>query len=502
MALTKSEQLAWEKNKQYWINRLELQDEINEKDIKKIEKELKKIYLKTSKEINKELAYYYDKQQYLSKSEEYQYNQTLKAIEKVLDEMFKTEEELLNNHLEDKYKEVYDNTSKELGLDTTFHTINNENVKEAVKTNWSGLSFSERIWGVGRARDILASAIKEELTKGLIRGDSLQDISNILVDKMNNSFKNAMRLIRTESCYILTKATLDSFKESDLVIEYEFSAFIDKKTSPQCRKMDGKIIKIENAVVGKNLPPLHPNCRSCILPVLSWEKNNKKDSIKNNKNVNNKVLKESKIEYTSYSTQKELIDSEITKKGIEFVNSLSTNEFDALVYYTGSGYSSINEQLRHEEKDYKEDKQIELISKALKKYKSPENIIVHRGGSKRAIKDLFSSKEELNELFERCKTNEITQDELNKKLVGNIIFDKGFVSTSAYEGGKFNRDIEFHINIPKGSNYGAYINELSEYKDTEFEYLLDSSLGMKISKVRIGRNGKLNLYLDIIGYVN
>ena len=281
MALTKSEQLAWEKNKQYWINRLELQDEINEKDIKKIEKELKKIYLKTSKEINKELAYYYDKQQYLSPSEEYQYNQTLKAIEKVLDEMFKIEEELLNNHLEDKYKEVYENTSKELGLDTSFHTINNENVKEAVKTNWSGLSFSERIWGAGRARDILASTIKEELTKGLIRGDSLQDISNILIDKMNNSFKNAMRLIRTESCYILTKATLDSFKESDLVTEYEFSAFIDKKTSPQCRKMDGKIIKIENAVVGKNLPPLHPNCRSCILPVLSWEKNNKKDSILN-----------------------------------------------------------------------------------------------------------------------------------------------------------------------------------------------------------------------------
>ena len=43
MALTKSEQLAWHKNKEYWVNRLILQDEIDEKDIKKIEKELMRL---------------------------------------------------------------------------------------------------------------------------------------------------------------------------------------------------------------------------------------------------------------------------------------------------------------------------------------------------------------------------------------------------------------------------------------------------------------------------
>lgn len=502
MALTKSEQLAWHKNKEYWVNRLILQDETNEKDIKKIEKELKKVYNQVSKEINKELAYYYSQQQYLSPSEEYQYKQTLKAIEQVLDEIFKKEEELLNNHLEEKYKEVYNDTSMELGLDTTFHTISNENIKEAVKTNWSGLTFSERIWGVGKARDILVSAMKEEITKGLIRGDSLQDISNRLVDKMNNSFKNTMRLIRTESCHILTQATLDSFKESNLVKEYEFSAFIDKKTSPQCREMDGKIIKVEEAIAGVNLPPLHPNCRSCILPVLSWEKDNEKDSIKNNENVNNKISKKksNKETYTSYSSRKKLSNSDITKEGINFVKSLTKKEYEALEYYTGIGYRSINNQLRYGTDEYVNNF-IELISKALKKYNSPQNLIVHRGASKKTIKGLFSSDKELNEMFEKLMENKISQNELNKRFVGNVIIDKGFVSTSAYEGGKFNRDLEYHINIPKGSNYGAYINELSKYKDTEFEYLLDFNLAMKISKVKY-KNNKLNLYLDIIGYAD
>ena len=498
MTLTKSQQQAWDKNKDYWLRRILLQDEINEKDLKKIEKELKKVYKDTSREINKELSYYYNKQQYLSPSEEYQYKQTLKAIEKNLDDMFREEERILNNHLEDKYKEVYSDTSKELGLDTTFHTINNDNVKEAVKTNWSGLTFSERIWGSGKARDILASAIKEELTKGLIRGDSLQDISNRLIDKLNNSFKNAMRLIRTESCNILSKATLDSFKKSDLVSEYEFSAFLDSKTSPQCREMDGKIIKLEKAITGVNLPPLHPNCRSCILPVLGWKKD--KGSIKNPKSDNNKILNK-KPKYISYKNEDDLLKSRTTKKGKDFIKSLGNREYSALEYYTGDGYMSINEQLR-KGIDFDEEDTIKLISDSLKKYKSADNIIVHRGASKKAVKDLFDSNLELDRAFRKYRNDDnISQDELNKKFVGNVIVDKGFMSTTAYEGAEFKKDVTLHINIPKDSNYGGYINELSKYKNREYEYLLDSNLALEIKEAKI-ENNKLNLYVDILGYAD
>jgi SPP1 gp7 family putative phage head morphogenesis protein len=47
-------------------------------------------------------------------------------------------------------------------------------------------------------------------------------------------------------------------------------AFLDNRTSDICRKIDeemkkGKKYRIDEAVVGENYPPLHPNCRTVAL---------------------------------------------------------------------------------------------------------------------------------------------------------------------------------------------------------------------------------------------
>ena len=122
-----------------------------------------------------------------------------------------------------------------------------------MKANWSGLSFSERIW---EHRRKLAFTIKSELNKGLIRGDSLQDISKIMSDKFDTSFSNAIRLVRTESCWVMNEATVNNYKENGIK-EYEIMAFLDNKTSKICKSMDGEVVNVEEAIAGKNLPPFH-----------------------------------------------------------------------------------------------------------------------------------------------------------------------------------------------------------------------------------------------------
>ena len=133
-----------------------------------------------------------------------------------------------------------------------------------LKTEWSGLSFSERIW---EHRRKLAFTLKSELKAGLTRGESLQDISKIISNKFDTSFSSAMRLVRTESCWIMNEATVNNYKNNGIK-EYEFMAFLDKKTSKACRDLDGKRFSIEEYQAGVNLPPLHPNCRSCIIPII------------------------------------------------------------------------------------------------------------------------------------------------------------------------------------------------------------------------------------------
>ena len=520
MALTKAQQKSWDKNKKYWLNRWLEQDLKNETDYKIIQAKYKELLEKVNKQIQKEICYMYSTD--LSPSEIKHLSETWIVIDNMLNDMANNETQILNESLQEKYKDVY-KENLELLLENNFHMINEGVVQEAVKTNWSGLEFSERIW---KNRQELGYSIKEEFQKGLIRGDSLQDMSNNLSNLLNSSYKNMMRLVRTETCAIQSKATLDSFTDSGVVKKFEFSAFLDSRTSPQCREMDGKIIKITKGMIGENIPPLHPNCRSCILPVITktyYSKDNKlkqinknnptdnkiiKDNIKANKKDNIKAKEEKTIKkeqtkkvYITYSKSSDLKRSDTTKAGKQFVKDIPSNEYKALRYYTGSAYTSINNQLRRGQ-DNGEEKTIELISKALKKFPAKEDIMLHRGTSKRALKGLFATEDEFNEAYNKCRTGGADKDFLNEKFVGGVMIDEGFMSTSALTTGAFGKDIGMHIKIDKDSNYGAYINELSHFKDSEFEYLLDKNLAMEIYEAEVKNNGRLELYLRIIGYAN
>ena len=74
-----------EKSRIYWQNRIELHDKKVEKDTLKLEKQLKKLFVDTSKEIKKELAYFYANNTNISNYENYRLEATLKAIYVALD---------------------------------------------------------------------------------------------------------------------------------------------------------------------------------------------------------------------------------------------------------------------------------------------------------------------------------------------------------------------------------------------------------------------------------
>lgn len=237
-------------NQKYWEERIILKDKLLEKDINKIEKKLLKLFKDTRKEVLNELKIIYadiESTEYAK----YRIDSLLMSIDNVLDNLYKKNEEQVTEGL----KEIYKRFDKEASIDlgASFNTINENLIRETLKTNWSGLSFSDRIW---EHRRRLAFTIKGELTKGLTRGDSLQDMSRIIADKLNNSYSNALRLVRTESCFIMNEATINNYKNNDIK-EYQIMAFLDNKTSKICRDMDGEVVNVKDAIAGKNMPPFH-----------------------------------------------------------------------------------------------------------------------------------------------------------------------------------------------------------------------------------------------------
>ena len=161
------------KNKKYWEERAILKDKLLEKDINKIEKKLLKLFKDTRKEVLNGLKIIYADIE-ATEYEKYRIDSLVTSINMALDNLYQRNEEELTKAFIDLYYKFDKEASIDLGV--SFNAINENLIREVIKTKWSGLSFSERIW---EHRRRLALTIKEELTKGLTRGDSLQDISRI-----------------------------------------------------------------------------------------------------------------------------------------------------------------------------------------------------------------------------------------------------------------------------------------------------------------------------------
>lgn len=168
--------------------------------------------------------------------------------------------------MEEQYRDGYFRgifeIQKGLGFGKDFAAPDTAAVRKAVMKTWSKRHFSEAIWG---GQEKLAEELKTAMTVGLIRCDGIKEMTARITRRMDVSASNARRLVRTESAHIHEQAGLDSYKECGIT-SYCFLATLDRRTSPQCRELDGKVFDVEDAETGKNYPPIHPNCRSTTVP--------------------------------------------------------------------------------------------------------------------------------------------------------------------------------------------------------------------------------------------
>lgn len=167
--------------------------------------------------------------------------------------------------IRDEYLHNVFDCQKYLGFAYSFSRIPEGVIQEILKDDWSGKHYSRRVWenamvNGGRIED----TVKELLLKGTLTGTNSRKLARKL-QKLAGAGKYACeRLIRTEGTYFTAMADLEAAKARGTK-KLRFVATLDQRTSPQCREADGKIIATEDARPGKNIPPLHPFCRSVII---------------------------------------------------------------------------------------------------------------------------------------------------------------------------------------------------------------------------------------------
>lgn len=196
----------------------------------------------------------------------------LMELQNKLDSLMRLEYNLEKEKSTDAYlKGIYDgyyrnvfNISKGMGIAYDFAEIDPTLVDHMLTSAWYDKNYSKRIWGNAQN---LGNELKDQLMLGVIMGKTHKEMSKTLQDKFAGGAANCERLVRTEMAAFINFIDLVNFKDAGIEKEM-FIAVHDGRTSKICQQHDRSIINVQDAKIGVNVPPLHPNCRSHMIPYI------------------------------------------------------------------------------------------------------------------------------------------------------------------------------------------------------------------------------------------
>lgn len=212
--------------------------------------------------------------------------------------------------VENEYLHNIFDFQQHLGFAYSFSKIPTGVIQQIINEDWSGKHYSKRIWGnalvIGKR---IEDTVEQLLLKGSMTGSSSRRLAAELDKITGAGLYAAERLIRTETTYFVAMADLEAARQRGTK-KLRFVATLDQRTSEACREHDGKIIPIGDAVPGRNIPPLHPFCRSVIIDVIDGliHKVRRARDPKTGKNV----LVPADMNYTEW--RKSLVDTGVLKE--------------------------------------------------------------------------------------------------------------------------------------------------------------------------------------------
>ena len=259
--MTKRQQ---KKNAKYWKDRAILMEEDKEAAAEALAERTHQSYIRSFKSLTSDIDALYAEIlsrgiENMTRTELYNLEKYYKLRQKIAEE---TEGLAIedNKNLEDLLNRIsvgtYESNLKELGLD--FDILAEQQARAIASQNWTGIKFSERIWG--NANDFTAR-VMSDIEELVIGGKSPDRLKKKLMEDYSIKFSEADRLIRTEASHAYNTAALESYAQAGCQ-EVEYLAESD--CCDLCKPYSKKVYPVADAPV----IPVHPNCRCTYLPVI------------------------------------------------------------------------------------------------------------------------------------------------------------------------------------------------------------------------------------------
>jgi len=306
----------------YWARRMRLYEQDRARKNAKITAEIDVAFSKASSDIKKDLEYWYGQlaknngislvaarrmldagelaefkwsvDEYMAKARQSGNGKWLKELENAsarvhisrldamkismrntLESAFVTENSIVTKMAGETYRDAVQHTAAEMEklfkAEFNIAEIDDEKIRKLIRKPWTpdARTFSDRILA---KKNEMINSLQEELTRGCIYGQSLDETIARMEKFVDGKFKNAKyaarRIVVTESAYFRVLGTRDELAELG-VKEFQVDLPIDKDSCEICRSMNGRVFPLSEFAVGLNAPPFHPNCENGgIIPVM------------------------------------------------------------------------------------------------------------------------------------------------------------------------------------------------------------------------------------------
>lgn len=111
--------------------------------------------------------------------------------------------------------------------------------------------------------------MEQIIVRANLEGWSHSDMTEAIQQELTRALTwQAERIARTETMRLWNLGHLHQMRQFEDVVGYEYSVVLDPRTSHICYPLAGKRVRKDEL---QYVPPLHPNCRTILLPVFVEE---------------------------------------------------------------------------------------------------------------------------------------------------------------------------------------------------------------------------------------
>ena len=211
-------------------------------------------------------------------------------INDVLKDEYKSEKDVITSTLNDVAKDSYYSSCfiYQLGIHTsyTLKPVKQNVLDKIINKKIDGKTYSNRIWN---NKNKVAKTLKKEINDFLNGKTDINSISKNIKYRFDVNYNISDRLVRTEIAKVQCEAN-EVWANEHNIKKQLFCATLDSKTSKICQSLDGTIYNFDDE--NKKIPPLHPNCRSCLIDIIDGWKPTTRLNNETKQNINYQTYSE------------------------------------------------------------------------------------------------------------------------------------------------------------------------------------------------------------------